>query len=150
MHEKTALQIADDLMAEATMAANRANVSSDDYDISTTVRIAASTLRSQYNRIAELEAELAAAKAPTSNSGSLPEMPATPWYPDDSGEWVEVPEDLMEMPTGLKARTLVSVLFREERQRKSWASVSHSASAVLWIMPASCHTRIVAYKVVKP
>lgn len=76
--------------------------------------------------------------------------PSTPWYPDDSGEWVEVPEDLMEMPIGLKARTLVSVLFREERQRKSWASVSHSASAVLWIMPASCHTRIVAYKVVKP
>lgn len=57
---KTAVEIADDLMAEATMAANRANVSSDDYDISTTVRIAASTLRRQYSRIAELVVEPAA------------------------------------------------------------------------------------------
>lgn len=61
---KTALEIADDLMAEATMAANRANVSSDDYDISTTVRIAATTLRRQYSRIAELVAEPAASQAP--------------------------------------------------------------------------------------
>ncbi len=73
MHEKTALEIADDLMAEATMAANRANVSSDDYDVSATVRIAASTLRRQYARIAGYRAMLAAApQAPAAPIAGLP------------------------------------------------------------------------------
>lgn len=150
MHEKTALEIADDLMAEATMAANRANVSSDDYDVSTTVRIAASTLRSQYNRIAELEAELAAAKAPTSNSGFLPEMPSTPWYPDDSGEWVEVPQDLMEMPTGISDEAPITALLRCDREDRLCHSNAAPACAWHWGFSPIDAFRIVAYKVVKP
>lgn len=150
MHEKTSLEIADDLMAEATMAANRANVSSDDYDVSTTVRIAASTLRAQYNRIAELEAELAAAKAPTSNSGSLPEMPSTPWYPDDSGEWVEVPEELMEMPDELFDKQTIEILYLQERKNKDWAQCPDEPDSWGWDETSGKGYRIVAYKVVKP
>ncbi len=107
-------------------------------------------------RIAELEAELAALKAPTANSGSLPEMkqindlPATPWYPDDSGEWVEVPEDLMEMPAGLSPSETVEVLLKCERDAKAAGFVEDFASTWKWDTSVKGDGRIVAYKVVKP
>ncbi len=42
--------------------------------------------------------------------------PSTPWYPDDSGEWVEVPEGLMEMPSALSPETRIEGLTRDERE----------------------------------
>lgn len=214
MHEKTALEIADDLMAEATMAANRANASSDDYDVSTTVRIAASTLRSQYNRIAELEAELvaeakktaseklraeqmteqhrmqakmhkAAAEAlgkvlsavqrylppdgpsdgetlneiigivdpwPIPVDSSEPKPASTPWYPDDSGEWVEVPDDLRNMPSELASYDVIVVLLWHERKYQRGYSPYRKGAAGSWYWKNGRNRdgRIVAYKVVKP
>ena len=102
-------------------------------------------------RIAELEAELAALKAPAptpSNPGEL--EPATPWYPDDSGEWVEVPEDLEAWPPGLDGSELIEVLMRGERDYKGWTPDSDLAPRWDWAHPPGHRSRIVAYKVVKP
>ncbi|UIS65511.1 hypothetical protein [Acidovorax phage AP1] len=102
-------------------------------------------------RIAELEAELAALKAPApilSNSAEL--EPATPWYPDDSGEWVEVPEDLEAWPPGLDGSELIEVLMRGERDYKGWTPDSDLAPRWDWAHPPGHRSRIVAYKVVKP
>lgn len=104
-------------------------------------------------RIAELEAELATLKTP--NSGSLPEMkqindlPATPWYPDDSGEWVEVPEDLAEMPAALSSETLIEGLTRYERDEQVYSKSQAKARKWAWTAFPHFDNRIVAYKVVK-
>lgn len=105
--------------------------------------------------IRKLKAELVALKAPTTNSGSLPEMkqvndlPATPWYPDDSGEWVEVPEDLIEMPARLSPRTVVAVLTENERELHSYIRTEGEAGDWAWCAIPNLGHRIVAYKVVK-
>ncbi len=102
-------------------------------------------------RIAELEAELAAAKAPApipSNSVELD--PSTPWYPDDSGEWVEVPEDLMEMPSALSPETRIEGLTRDEREGELYTYCNAHAKHWPWFLESHSDNRIVAYKVVKP
>lgn len=79
-----------------------------------------------------------------------PEPPSTPWYPDDSGEWVEVPEDLMEMPANVGRNSLLEVLFQHERDDKGRLECKDLARWCKWDMPAGKGGRIVAYKVVKP
>lgn len=102
-------------------------------------------------RIAELEAELAALKSPAPIPPNSTELePATPWYPDDSGEWVEVPEDLMEMPANVGRNSLLEVLFQHERDDKGRLECKDIARWCKWDMPAGKGGRIVAYKVVKP
>ena len=68
----------------------------------------------------------------------------TPWYPDDSGKWVEVPPDVGNRPDGLHPATLVATLSsgeRDERQHR-------------WPAPLKARNwnwrDIVAYKVVEP
>lgn len=77
--------------------------------------------------------------------------PATPWYPDDSGEWVEVPEDLVMRlcPPGLRGNEMVTVLSRGERERRDWKESTEFAPVWDWDRPAGDPSRIVAYKVVK-
>lgn len=102
-------------------------------------------------RIAELEAKLDAALAP--KPAAYPELaPFTvaPWYPDDSGEWVEVPEDLMEMPAELQRFETIQTLRRAERVRQAHDAVEESAGGAGWAIPPEHIWRIVAYKVVKP
>ncbi len=131
-----------------------AEVPGDDWDKSGKTAIAAWNRRApdaRDARIAELEAELAALKAPApipSNSAELD--PATPWYPDDSGEWVEVPEDLMQIPDELEGSEMVDVLMSGERCRKNWGTGHDQAWYWDWSIPLRGHARIVAYKVVKP
>lgn len=101
--------------------------------------------------IRKLKAELAAAKATNlipSNPGEL--ETSTPWYPDDSGEWVEVPEDLMEMPDRLLLSSLVEVLLKAEREDQYSGAVADFAANWNWGMSVDRNGRIVAYKVVKP
>lgn len=73
---------------------------------------------------------------------------STPWYPDDSGEWVEVPNDCMTSP--VSAGTEVEVLLRRERHEKSWTPCRGSAADFYWKLLENDDIRIVAYKVVKP
>ena len=73
-----------------------------------------------------------------------------PWYPDDSGEWVEVPDDLMEPPHGVDSYTEVEVLKRVERRRKNYAPGYVGAGSWNWSHAPTDEARIVAYKVVKP
>ena len=101
--------------------------------------------------IRALKAELAAAKAPApipSNSGELD--PSTPWYPDDSGEWVEVPEDLMEMPAALSFETKIEGLQLRERLSQDHITPATKAGNWYWKYDSDHMWRIVAYKVVKP
>lgn len=118
----------------------------DDY------QAAAQRLKLMHERIAELEAQLAAAKATApipSNSAEL--EPSTPWYPDDSGEWVEVPEDLMKMPDGLVGDEQIQVLtLGERRERIKTARVDLYSDCLSWDAHTEAYRRIVAYKVVKP
>lgn len=76
--------------------------------------------------------------------------PSTPWYPDDSGEWVEVPEAITTWPPGLNGSELVDVLMRGERDHKGWSTDSDLAWSWDWAHPCCHPSRIVAYKVVKP
>lgn len=65
----------------------------------------------------------------------------TPWYPDDSGDWVE------GHPRDLPADTIVADwLYREERECRSYcrAAITETAGYL------AHQTHIVAYKVVKP
>ncbi|GEM_PF-4320029 len=102
-------------------------------------------------RIAELEAELAALKATAPIPPNSTELaPATPWYPDDSGEWAEVPEDLMEMPAGLSPEALVAVLTENERETRVYIRADKEAGHWNWRVSPNLGVRIVAYKVVKP
>lgn len=71
-----------------------------------------------------------------------------PWYPDDSGEWVEVPGDCMTSP--VSAGTEVEVLVRRARHGKSRTPLRGAAAGFCWDHNATESGRIVAYKVVKP
>lgn len=83
-----------------------------------------------------------------SNSAEL--GPSTPWYPDDSGEWVEVPEDLMEMPAELSPETIIVGLINYYRHKKLHTDFAGRAKSWMWAISPGLDGRIVAYKVVKP
>lgn len=68
----------------------------------------------------------------------------SPWYPDDSGEWVEY--DGSGQP--VEDDVVVEVLFRAERGRQCWKEASTRASGWCWDIKAGSAT-IVAYKIVK-
>ncbi len=72
----------------------------------------------------------------------------TPWYPDDSGEWVEIPDDCVTCP--VPADTVVETLLRNERQNKRWTPCRRIAAEFYWDRKATEVERIVAYRVFKP
>ena len=72
----------------------------------------------------------------------------TPWYPDDSGEWVEVPDACVTCP--VPADTVVETLLRNERQNKRWTPCRRIAAEFYWDRKATEFERIVAYRVFKP
>lgn len=72
----------------------------------------------------------------------------TPWYPDDSGEWVEVSDDCTACP--IPDGTFVHYLLRSEREGKDYADYSNPADELNWDLEPGEDGRIVAYKVVKP
>ena len=73
-----------------------------------------------------------------------------PWYPDNSGEWVEVPDTLMEMPKGLQENTEIQSLLYSEREQKKWDASVLEAWELFWGHEPGHEWRIVAYKIVKP
>lgn len=73
----------------------------------------------------------------------------TPWYPDNSGEWVEVPDDLMEMPKELHLEDEIEVLRLDEREYKEYTHYVDNASNWDWDFNSDKYARIVAYKIVK-
>lgn len=72
-----------------------------------------------------------------------------PWYPDDSGEWVEVPDDLMEMPKELHPEDEIETLRLDERESKDYVYNVYSASSWKWNSDFGVAKRVVAYKIVK-
>ena len=72
-----------------------------------------------------------------------PAAKATPWYPDDSGKWVEVTPETGKRPDGLHPETLVATLSSGERKRQHYWDTPQKASSWNW-------SAIVAYKVVEP
>ena len=70
------------------------------------------------------------------------DKPDTPWYPDDSGKWVEVIPGVGKRPDGLRPGTLVATLSSREREERqhSWPA---PLKARHWSWSA-----IVAYKTV--
>lgn len=73
--------------------------------------------------------------------------PPKPWCPDNSGEWVEVPDDCMRCP--VPPETEIEYLLRFERNRKSWEPDVREACNLSWTFATGRDARIVAYKVVK-
>lgn len=67
-------------------------------------------------------------------------LQAAPWYPDDSGDWVEGhPRDLPpDTP-------MAGWLYKEEREKKNY-----EAPGGFWLASELTHDDIVAYKVAKP
>lgn len=70
-----------------------------------------------------------------------------PWYPDDSGEWVEVPDDQVGCP--VHADTRIEYLCARERLRKEWSTDQQAADQLSWGLSTEHGGRIVAYKVVR-
>ena len=67
----------------------------------------------------------------------------TPWYPDDSGKWVEVTPDVGNLPDGLHPETMVLALSEGERTLQRLWDTALPAHRFNWSV-------IVAYKVVEP
>lgn len=133
---KTALEIADDLMAEATMAANRANVSSDDYDISTTVRIAATTLRRQSSRIAELVAEPAASQAP---AAALEQAWRAGWAACRDAEYVG--EEAEDWAWGASATNSLAIDIEQSAPAAAVAPVAEEMLQALQLVASKLESR---------
>lgn len=55
-----------------------------------------------------------------------------PWYPDDSGDWVEVPDDSYVIPFELNHDDLIEVIYQSERENKKWYQADDIASAWPW------------------
>lgn len=72
-----------------------------------------------------------------------PVAKAAPWYPDDSGKWVEVAPKTGKRPDGLHPETLVATLSSGERKRQHHWDTPRKARNGNW-------RGIVAYKVVEP
>ena len=72
-----------------------------------------------------------------------PVAKAAPWYPDDSGKWVEVTPDVGNLPDGLHPETVVLALSGGERTRQHLWDTALPAHRFNWSV-------IVAYKVVEP
>lgn len=73
-----------------------------------------------------------------------------PWYPDDSGDWVEVPADCMGMPAALKPTGRTAVLLGVDRENRSYIHNERTNCDWVWEVPAKYRKfRIVAYKVLK-
>lgn len=68
-----------------------------------------------------------------------------PWYPDSSGEWVEVPDDCMECP--IEPLTKVFVLLRCDRIKKERYGRSYAAGDWCWDVDPRMSGRIIAFKV---
>ena len=66
-----------------------------------------------------------------------------PWYPDDSGKWVEVPPGVGSLPDELHPETVVLALSGGERTRQHLWDTALPAHRFNW-------SAIVAYKVVEP
>jgi|GEM_PF-3061838 len=79
----------------------------------------------------------------------IPSMEESPWYPDDSGEWVEVPSYLMEMPKALDANDKIKCLLNFERIKHKQDSATGLASAWAWHLAPAGGGRVVAYKVIQ-
>lgn len=69
---------------------------------------------------------------------------AAPWYPDDSGEWVEYRGDC----NPVEYTTLVEILMESERDDMDYGACVNEAGTYRWSL-TGCNTDIVAYKVVK-
>ena len=89
--------------------------------------------------------------------GELPAEPPVclcaeevPWYPDNSGEWVEVPDACNYVPLELPESTRVYVLCKCERTERRWLPFSAPAWDLYWSLPCTDPVRIVAYKVCTP
>ena len=90
----------------------------------------------------QTERELLSAGAPVS-------AVERPWYPDDSGEWVEVHGDCMAPPEHLKPDAIVEVLQQMERDDKEYDEVPQAVDYWCWELAETHGGRIVAYKVVE-
>jgi len=69
------------------------------------------------------------------------------WYPDDSGEWVEVPDSRMSMPYALNSYNgMIGVLFKGARDVKFEGYPKEYPENLDWDVDTDIDVRIVAYK----
>lgn len=74
------------------------------------------------------------------------DKPDTPWYPDDSGKWIEVPPGTGALPPGLDQGARVEVLTRLERGSKTYRCRVQPTDN--WPRQCWLAGTIVAYKIV--
>ena len=73
----------------------------------------------------------------------------SPWYPDDSGEWVEVSDEWMRRPACLVITDEIEYLMKGERKRKNYIGNVDIVNVLDFCVDATESHRIVAYKKVK-
>ena len=75
------------------------------------------------------------------------DTPGAPWYPDDSGKWVEVPPGTRALPPELvDPKCLSEVLSSTERRTRTYIGRAYPAED--WPWHGAHDGRIVAYKIV--
>lgn len=74
-----------------------------------------------------------------------PKLESSLWYPDDSGNWVEVPEGNSVAPYELHYTDEIEAMYRIERMRENYEPQSYSAGSWKWD-EESLEYQIVAYK----
>lgn len=82
----------------------------------------------------------------TAPNSIVPSVEEGPWYPDNSGSWIEVSPGSTGRPPGLAAATAVLVLFAFEREDRSWVPRPCCAADVTWGRTENDPFRVVAYK----
>jgi len=73
----------------------------------------------------------------------------SPWYPDNTSEWVEVPLELMEMPEELDPDDDIQCLLAGERADKRFVDETTAADGFAWDYHSDNGGRVVAYKVIR-
>jgi hypothetical protein len=106
---------------------------------------AVAEIRKTYERSRDAAVATLAALEYTWGGGEQwqPPVVSEPWYPDNSGEWVEVPMGSQSEPAPLMPHTMVYSLGKREREERDWsARYAMSAMNLNW-------RNVVAYRAVK-
>lgn len=104
-------------------------------------------LEQAQEKIADLEQSLAIVHDKKAEPEQL--KPEQPWYPDYSGEWIEVPAGLIGKPKELHPRDLIQSITGNDRDTEKWfrPNACDEAAGINWY--CSDGSKIVAYKLIK-
>ena len=96
----------------------------------------------------QLLKKLIEAKFEVVNTQNKIQLDDNPWYPDDSGEWIEVPDCITSYSSlGLDYDTKIEYLVKSERNHEDYCKRIKCAGELTW-GGSGYASQIIAYKLV--